>query len=109
MSHHLEIGRQARRDVYRILRWLEHRSPRGAAARYAAFWRKAVKIAQNPESFAAAEESVQLGADIRAALFKTRQGRRYRIVFRFDSLEVRILRIRRPGRRPLQRRDLRDD
>jgi len=106
MSHHLEIGRRARRDVNRILCWLALRSPRGAANWYKAFWTAAVRIADDPESFPAADEAVQISADIRIGLFKTRQGRRYSILFEFDASEVRILRVRRPGQRPLQRRDL---
>ncbi len=106
MTRDVKIIQRARDDLNRIYRWLHRRSPRGAVAWYRAFWSAATRIANDPESFAVAEESAQLKSDIRSAIFKTRKGRYYRIIFEFTDTEARILRVRRPGQRPLQRRDL---
>lgn len=40
--------------------------------------------------------------DLRETYFKTRHGRRYRIVFTIIGTEVRVLRIRAPGQRLLR-------
>lgn len=106
MSRVLDIIRRARKDVNRIYNWLELRSPRGALAWYRAFWEEATRITADPEKYARAEESERLQVDIRLALFKTRKGRRYRIIFEFNDTTVRILRVLWPGQRPLRRRDL---
>ena len=106
MSRDLHILDSARRDLRRIYRWLESRSPRGAISWYRAFWEAANRIVSDPNSFSEAEETPRLKRPVRQALFKTRRGRRYRIIFDFSASEVFILRVRRPGERPLGKRDL---
>jgi plasmid stabilization system protein ParE len=106
MTRELRLIHFAQRDLSRIFDWLERRSPRGAAAWYQAYRKSALKVVADPEAFPSVEEAMDLKVDIREALFKSRQGRRYRIIFEFDAKEIRILRIRRPGQRPLRRRDL---
>jgi len=64
------------------------------------------KIQAAPESYAQAPESLPLSRDLRQAFFKTRRGRRYRIVFEVNEQEVIILRVRGPAQAPLRRRDL---
>jgi hypothetical protein len=106
MTRHINIVPIARRELYRILRWLRKRSPQGAASWYQAFWKAATRIADHAESYPLAEEADDLPRPVWDALFKTPKGRRYRIVFVFNEAEVFILRIRRPGQRPLRARDL---
>jgi hypothetical protein len=38
--------------------------------------------------------------------FKTRHGRTYRILFLLADQEVRVLRVRGPGQRPVSKRDI---
>jgi plasmid stabilization system protein ParE len=106
MNRHIEFVPRARKDLAAILKWLHVRSPRGAASWYQAFWDAVTRISADPDSFAVAEESHRLKRVARQALFKTRRGRLYRIIFEFSQTEVFILRVRRPGQRPLRRGDL---
>ena len=93
-------------DFRRIFRWLYSQSRRGAIAWREAFWHAVFRITDDAESFSLAEESARMKRPLRDTLFKTRRGRVYRIVFEFNETDVFILRVRRPGQRPLRRRDL---
>ena len=106
MSRDINTHRRALADIARILHWLRRRSPRGATSWRNALWRTFFRIMEDAEGFPMADESPHLGRPVRQALFKTRMGRRYRIIFEFTDTAVRILRIRRPGQRPLRKRDL---
>ena len=106
MSRTLRIVERARTDVDGIFNWLVHRSVRGAISWYLAFGRAVEKIAASPESFAEAPESRPLGRQLRQALFKTRRGRIYRIVFELSDAEMILLRVRGPGQPRLRRREL---
>src|SRR6266849_703422 len=101
MSRTLRIVERARSDVDGIFDWLDHRSVQGAVSWYLAFRNVLEKIASSPESFAGAAESHPLGRQLRQALFKTRRGRIYRIVFEVSATEIIILRVRGPGQSPL--------
>jgi hypothetical protein len=89
-----------------ILNWLVQRSVRGAISWYVAFRQAVEKISSSPESLAEAPESQRLGRQLRQALFKTRRGRVYRIIFEVSDTEIILLRVRGPGQSPLRRRDL---
>src|SRR5262245_26210447 len=106
MSRALRILERARTDVDDIFNWLVQRSVRGAITWYLAFGREVEQIAASPESFAEAPESAPLGRPLRQALFKTRRGRTYRIVFEFSDEEILLLRVRGPGQPRLRRRDV---
>ena len=106
MSRTLRIVERARSDVDEIFNWLVHRSVQGAISWSSAFRHALEKIAWSPESFAEAAESHPLGRQLRQALFKTRRGRVYRIVFEVSETEIVLLRVRGPGQSPLRRRDL---
>ncbi len=106
MSRTLRILEPATSDVDAIFTWLVQRSVQGAIAWYLAFRRAVDKIGDAPQSFAQAPEADPLGRDLRQALFKTRRGRMYRIVYEFTDSEVFLLRVRGPGQRPLRGPDL---
>jgi plasmid stabilization system protein ParE len=108
MSRRLQIVQRAQLDVDAIFNWLAPRSVQGAISWYLAFRRAIDKISESPESFAQAAESPRLGIQVRQALFKTRRGRTYRIVFEATETEIMILRVRGPGQAPLRPRDLPD-
>lgn len=100
MSRTLRIVERARSDVDDIFGWLARRSVRGAVSWYLAFRDSVTKIASAPEGFAEAAESRPLGRQLREALFRTRRGRVYRIVFEVSQAEIVILRVRGPGQSP---------
>jgi plasmid stabilization system protein ParE len=106
MSRTLRIVERARSDVDAIFDRIVHRSVQGAFSWYLAFRHALGKIASSPEYFAEAAESHPLGRPLRQALFKTRRGHVYRIVFETSNTEIMILRVRGPGQSPLRRRDL---
>ena len=106
MSRTLRILERATSDVDAIFNWLVPRSVQGAIAWYLAFGRSVDKVAEAPESFAQAPEADRLSRYLRQALFKTRRGRTYRIIFEFTSNEIVLLRVRGPGQRPLGRADI---
>lgn len=106
MSRHVNVSPRAFRDLRRILGWLKKSSPVGAGRWYKAFWAKAIAIAEDPQQFGIASESEVLTESVREAFFKTPRGRYYQIIFDFAETEVYILRVRRPGDRPLRNRDV---
>jgi len=106
MSRSLHIAGRATADVEEIFNWLAARTISGAISWYFAFDRAVNQLRDDPEQFAGAAESAALGRDLRQVLFKTRRGRRYRIIFAFDAHTVTVLRVRGPGQPPIRRRDL---
>ena len=106
MSRVLRIIERARSDVDDIFAWIAKRSTYGAMSWYLAFRQAIDRIASSPESLGEAAESHATGRPLREALFKTRRGRVYRIVFELTNAEIVILRIRGPGQSPLRRRDV---
>ena len=106
MSRTLRILERARADVDAIFNWIAPLSVRGSISWYLAFRRAIDKIGESPESFAEAAESHRLARPLREALFKTRRGRTYRIVFEVSESAIFILRVRGRGQAPLRRRDL---
>jgi plasmid stabilization system protein ParE len=105
MSRPLRVLGRAAADVDDIFNWLARRSVVGAISWYAAFHSELSQIASSPESFAEAAESRPLGWPLRQALFKTRRGRIYRVLFQLFETEIIVLRVRGPGQPPLRRRD----
>src|SRR4051812_13626992 len=106
MRRAVQIVERARSDVDDIFNWLVRRSATGGIRWYLEFRHSVDKIAAAPEEFSIAPESDLLGRQVRQALFKTRQGRSYRIIFELTDLEILVLRIRGPGQSPLRKRDL---
>jgi plasmid stabilization system protein ParE len=102
MTHIVHVLARARADVDAIFQWIHERSPAGATSWYAAWLEAADSLATNPLRFGLAAESDQFDYKVRERFFKTRRGRRYRIVFTIVESEVRILRVRGPGQRPLE-------
>lgn len=106
MAYRIVVLAQAKRDIRSIARWLASRSPIGAANWLAALDAALEKLSQNPQGFGIAPERPRVTFDIRQILFKTRRGKRYRAVYLIVDDEVRILRVRRPGHRPLRKREI---
>lgn len=88
---------KAKADKLHIVRWLNDRSPQGAAAWLDAYDLMIERLKLAADASPLAEECEQLDLDARQILFKTRRGRVYRAVFHIDEGNVFVLRIRGPG------------
>lgn len=106
MTLRVTILALAQIDAESIYEWILQRSQAGAAAWYAAFETAVGKVADEADSCALAPESDDIGIPLRQRLFRTRHGRRYRLVFTVTENEVRILRVRGPGQPPVERSNL---
>ncbi len=106
MGRRVTILALAQADIDEIYEWIADRSPVGAVRWYDALCGTVERIGKDAESFPVATEFSRLNPAIRQAIFKTRRGNRYRIVFLIVEAEVRILRVRGPGQRPLKPKDL---
>jgi plasmid stabilization system protein ParE len=106
MTFRVVLQNSARRDVEHIYDWIAARSQAGAGRWYAAFLKAASSLVESPESCGVAAEGEEIGHAIRQRFFRTRRGRIYRILFLVIEDEVRILRIRGPGQRPVGRDEI---
>jgi plasmid stabilization system protein ParE len=106
MSRTLRVFARAGRDLDSIYDWIAERSPQGADTWYEAFADAVAEVVASPERFGRASEGTHWKRDIRESIFKTRLGKRYRIVFELVPDEIRILRVRGPGQLPLRARDI---
>lgn len=108
MSNVVRILRRAREDVDLIYEWLVQHSPKGAVAWYAAFIAAADSLVHDADASPITFEATNFGIDVRSRLFRTRRGRRYRLLYVITNGDVRILRVRGPGQPPVRIEDLRD-
>ena len=81
----------------------------GANAWYEAFETAAQNLATEGESAGLAPEAELVGVPLRQKFFRTRRGKRYRLLFTIAEHEVRILRVRGPGQPPIAKTDLTSD
>jgi plasmid stabilization system protein ParE len=102
MKYQVIALRRAEADVRHIARWIAQRSQQGADSWLDAYEQLLIRLAEQPDSCAAAAEDSQCSVPLKQALFGTRQGRIYRAVFTIVGDQVRILRVRGPGQPPLQ-------
>jgi plasmid stabilization system protein ParE len=84
---------RARADAMNAFRWIEERSPTAAARWYAGLRRAVAKLAKMPERHPIAEESEQLGLNLRQMLYGRRRGV-YRILFSIEGDTVYLHFIR---------------
>jgi plasmid stabilization system protein ParE len=106
MTYRLVILRRAQDDVERIAHWLRKRSHAGMIA-----WRYALgdalqEILAEPLRWSRVAEGKRLPVGLRQFLFRTRAGNVYRIVYFIEGCDIRILRVRAPGQRPLRPKDV---
>jgi hypothetical protein len=92
---------KARLDKRNIFAWLDKRSPSGALAWLDAYDSLLERLQQDAAACGSAPESHDCDFDVRQALFKTRRGRVYRVLFFLEGQEVFILRLRGPGQAPI--------
>jgi plasmid stabilization system protein ParE len=106
MKYRVAVSPIARVDANHIYAWLHELSPMGAAAWLEAFQDAVDGLAEGALLHGRASEGRSLGRDVRENFFKTKRGKRYRLLYRIDGDDVRVLRVRGPGQPPLRRRDL---
>jgi hypothetical protein len=97
---------KAKHDKASIIRWLYERSPMGAAAWLDAYDKTIEQLTESATAFSTAPENDDSEFDVRQALFNTRRGRVYRVLFFVNGDEVFILRVRGPGQAPVMPDDL---
>lgn len=106
MTFQVRMLRRANADFANIVAYLHERSPQGAAAWVNAFEKAKVRLSENADCCPEADENHRHAIEVRQALFKTRRGRIYRLVFTIVDDEVRILRIRGSGQAQVEPRDI---
>lgn len=108
MTHFVSVQPRALEDIDAIHLWLCQRSLLGAKSWLASLLGALNDLQIHPHSYAAAAESKKFDREVKQCLFKTRHGRRYRILFIIVGSNVQVLRVRRPGQRPVRRADIFD-
>lgn len=97
MSYQVIVLSQAQRDAALILAWLTDHSPQGANA-WSRSWLEALhSLRRDPSGFGLAPEDERHDLTIQQFFFKTRRGRRYRIVFTIKSQTVYVMHLRGPS------------
>ena len=91
---------KARADKRHIFEWLHARSRTGAIAWLSAYDAMVDRLKSNADGCGNAPEAIDIDMIVRQVLFKTRQGRIYRVVFLLDADTASTLRIRGPGQAP---------
>lgn len=84
-------------DAQRIYDCICARSPDGARRWWEAFLVASNSLKQAPNWNSLAPEARLCDREIRQTLFRTRQGRYYRLLYLIVEAEVRIIRVRGPG------------
>lgn len=106
MKYRLSVLPEADQNVDRIFCWLAERTPAGARRWYLRFLEAVESLRENPQSHGYAPENEYVEPEIRQAIFKTRRGRPYRVLFRILQNEVQVLHVRGPGQDLLAAEDL---
>lgn len=108
MAYRAIVLPRARRDVDSILQWILDRSIDGALRWVEQLERTIESLEFNPESCGIAAEDGIVPYELRERFFKTRRGRKYRLIFTIVGDEVRVLRVRGSGQRLLEPDELQD-
>ena len=103
MSYAVQELPRAKADKRAILVWLlKERSPQGGKAWLKAYDDLLVRLEQDAARHGHALENDDCQhLDVQQALFKTRRGRGYRVLFFIEGSDVYVLRVRGPGQAPL--------
>lgn len=101
MTYRIVVAPAATREALRIFNRLKEKSFQGAGDWYQAYRSAIVSLIDNPERWPVAEDRPRKGRVVRQLIFKTKRGRRYRLLFAIDGDAVLILHTRAPGQRPI--------
>ncbi len=102
MTFHVKALPKAEADVRHIVTYIHGRSPQGATAWLDAYRRVRIRLTSHADSYGYADENEHFAIEVRQALFRTRFGRVYRLLFTIVGDEVRILRVRGTGQAPIE-------
>lgn len=97
---------KAKIDKHGIFGWIHQHSPVGAISWLRAYDVLVDRLKREADSFGEAIENRDCDFDVRQALFKTRRGRVYRVLFFIEGNEVYVLRVRGPGQAPVAPEDI---
>jgi plasmid stabilization system protein ParE len=106
MKFRLKSVRRAERAYHQIVDYIAARSKPGAAAWTAEFDQTVRRISRAADTFPPAQEADSVDFELREALFKTRRGLTYRILFTIRDDEVIVLHLRGPGQGPVAPEEL---
>ena len=106
MTFRVVTTSEADSDVASIWLFINSHSPQGAAAWLDAYDLATEKVAVNADSCPLTEEYERFDVEVRETSFKTRRGKRYRLVFTIAGNEIRILRVRGPGQSAINPNDI---
>jgi len=106
MKFHVEMTAQAGRDLDEILSWIAKRSPQGAATWHQRWLEVLNYLESSADKASLAPEDADHDQAIRNVVFKTRRGRRYRIILTIQNEVVYALHIRGPGQNLLSAAEL---
>ncbi|MEX2113234.1 MAG: hypothetical protein WD845_08620 [Pirellulales bacterium] len=97
MSYRVHLTHSAEVDVDAILKWLRERSPAGSETWFRR-WREVLdSLGNRADACGLAPESEDHPHAIRQVIFKTKQGRPYRVLFAIREDCVFVLHVRGPG------------
>ncbi len=102
----VQFTSRANRDVANILNWLQQRSAQGARRWLEAMELIEERLAESPLSFGLADESDSFDEPVRQALFRTKRGNTYRVLFAVRESKVTLLCVRGPGQPPFSPTDM---
>ncbi len=106
MKYQVYLLPAAERDLDHILTFLQERSVQGATNWLNAFEEALAELVSNPLRYSTAPENNAFEIELRQILFGTKQGHRYRMVYRIDEERVTVYRLRGKGQAPLNKDDL---
>jgi plasmid stabilization system protein ParE len=95
MTYELFLVPRAEADVDRIIRFLNERSPQGAAAWSERWLQVVADLRANPLQHGLAPESTAHSTEVRQ-VFKTRRGRIYRALYAIAGRGIYIIHVRGP-------------
>ena len=105
-DYQVKFSRRANQDVADILNWLRQRSVQGARRWLEALEQIETRLRASPEGFGLAEESDTFKEPVRQALFRTKHGNTYRVLFVVREDTVTLLCVRGPGQPPFKPSDM---
>jgi plasmid stabilization system protein ParE len=108
VSYTVRLLALAKGDRRRLFRYIDRRSPQGAAAWEAAYEACLDRLEDNPFQFGLAPEDPHFDIALRQFFFRTKSGKPYRVVFRIDGDVVTILRLRGHGQALIEGDELPD-
>lgn len=97
MTFHVKTLQRARRAYEQTLNYIAERSKSGAVAWAREYDAALARLEQSADTFPLAPENDHVDFELREALFKTRRGLVYRVLFTIQGHEVLILHVRGPG------------